>query len=344
MQPAPRTEQTLAQLPSKMLMDATWYTVRNTHEIDSPSLLIYPARVSENLRRILAIAGGPARLRPHVKTHKMPPIVQMQMAEGITKFKCATIAEAEMVAQCGAQDIMLGYPLVGPAVERFVRLVARYPQARFSVLADDDTALRNLSAALSSEGLSAEVVLDIDNGMHRSGIAPSDDAVRLYHLLAELPGLQPGGLHIYDGHIRDRDFAARVASTEVAFAPVERLRQQLLAASLPVPRVVCGGTPTFPVHALQPERELSPGTCVFWDESYAMKFPEMGFLFAALLLTRVISKPSADRVCVDLGYKAVSPDNPIPGEVSRFARRSHDGPQRGALGDFDLPRLSTAGG
>lgn len=293
-------------------MSSTWYSVANADEIDSPALLIYPDRVAENLRRIVKIARGTERLRPHVKTHKLPQIVRMQLEAGITRFKCATIAEAEMVAECGAPDVMLGYPILGPAVPRFVHLLKRFPDTAFSVLADDEPSLRRLSDAVSGAGQMVAVLLDIDNGMHRTGIAPGDGAKRLYRLIAELPGLQPGGLHVYDGHIKEPDFSRRVAAAEAAFESVENLRHELLRAELSVPRVVCGGTPTFPVHALHPDRELSPGTCVLWDESYATKLPDLDFQFSALLLTRVISKPGPDRICVDLGYKAVSPDNPDP--------------------------------
>ena len=79
-----------------------------------------------------------------------------------------------------------------------------------------------------------------------------------------------------------------------------------------MPRIVSGGTPTFPVHASRIDFECSPGTCVFWDHAYATRFPDLDFLPAALLITRVISRPTENRLCLDLGYKAVSPDNPDP--------------------------------
>jgi D-serine deaminase-like pyridoxal phosphate-dependent protein len=93
---------------------------------------------------------------------------------------------------------------------------------------------------------------------------------------------------------------------------VEALRRQLSAAGLLVPRVVAGGTPTFPVHARRAEVECSPGTCVFWDGSCASNVPELPFLPAALVLTRVISKPGSNRLCLDLGHKAVAAEMPQP--------------------------------
>ncbi len=293
-------------------MSHPWYKVANADQVDSPALLVYPDRVRENIARMVRYAGGTERLRPHVKTHKMPQVVRMQLEAGIHRFKCATLAEAEMLAQCGADDVFLAYQLLGPKIDRFAALIKAYPKTSFAALADEEAAIRALSDRLAGEGLQAEVLLDIDNGLGRSGVAPDKGALKLYRLLAQLHGVRPGGFHVYDGHLRDRDLAARTANCDAAFAPIQKLRSQLQEAGLPVPRVVAGGTPTFPVHARRRDVECSPGTCLFWDASYAGKFPDLDYLHAAMLLTRVISKPGKNRLCLDLGYKAVSPDNPDP--------------------------------
>jgi D-serine deaminase-like pyridoxal phosphate-dependent protein len=296
-------------------MTQPWYAVENVDEIESPSILVYPDRIRENLRRMIALAGGLERLRPHVKTHKMPQIIRMQLAEGVERFKVATIAEAEMVADCGAPDVLLAYQPVGPNARRFARLLTMYPGTRFSTIVDDANATRTLDAALCEAGQSAEVLLDIDVGMGRTGIAPGAQAVELYRLIAGSKNLRPGGLHVYDGHARDKELADRTKTADAAYAPVTKLVSDLTAAGLPVPRVVAGGTPTFPIHAQHADRECSPGTCVLWDASYAGKFPDLEFLPAAVLLTRVISKPGPNRLCVDLGYKSVASDNPDPRAV-----------------------------
>lgn len=292
-----------------------WFELRAADDVASPALLLYPRRIEENLRRMLQMAGGPARLRPHVKTHKLPQIVRMQQALGIDKFKCATLAEAEMLAGCGAADVLLGLHVVGPNVNRLAQLASRFPQTRWSALVDDRAAIASLSRGLHEAGRTVEALLDIDAGMHRTGVAPGPTAVALYRLLAESPGLRPGGLHVYDGHIKDRDPQARAAGVAAAMSDVDALALELQRAGLAVPRIVAGGTPTFPCHAADPRRESSPGTCVLWDASYTDKFPDLDFLYAAVLLTRVISKPTPDRLCVDLGYKAVSADNPDPRAV-----------------------------
>src|SRR5215467_11278372 len=116
-------------------MPTPWYSIANLDDVPSPALLVYPDRVAKNTRRMIAMAGGVDRLRPHVKTHKMAEVIRMQLGQGISKFKCSTIAEAEMVAECGAKDVLLGYQPVGPNIPRLVALTAKFPQTRFSAIA-----------------------------------------------------------------------------------------------------------------------------------------------------------------------------------------------------------------
>jgi len=292
--------------------EADWYRVENADEIPSPALLIYRERVEENIRRMVAIAGDARRLRPHVKTHKMPGVVRLCMHHGIRKFKCATIAEAEMVAQCSAPDVLVAYPLVGPNVGRFIQLVRAYPATQFAAIADSEDGIRCLSEASRAAGVVSRVWLDVDNGMHRTGVPPGTEALRLYRLIAGMPALEPGGLHVYDGHIQERDPQERRIRCDEDYAPVNELIRQIERDGLPVPAVVAGGSPTFPIHAQREGIELSPGTTVFWDAGYRRNYPDMDFLCAAAVLTRVISKPGPGRLCFDLGTKAVASEMPHP--------------------------------
>ena len=296
--------------PSCVMNQKPWHEVSNVTDVDSPALLVYPERAEENVRRMIFIAGGPERLCPHVKTHKLAEIVRMQMAQGITKFKCATIAEAEMVASCGAAGVVLAHQPVGPKVQRFIQLIKKFPQTSFATIVDDESVIRTLSTAAVQAGVTIKLLLDLDCGMHRSGIAPGPKAAALYRLMASLPGLEAQGFHAYDGHIDDTDVALRTKNCDEAFATVAALRREL--SDLPVPRIIAGGTPTFPIHARRPIVECSPGTSVFWDLGYGNQCPDLDFLNAALVLTRVISKPGENRLCLDLGHKAIAAEKPHP--------------------------------
>lgn len=293
-------------------MNPDWYRVANVAEVPSPSLLVYPDRIAENVRRMITVAGGVARLRPHMKTHKMPELIRLQLSMGITKFKCATIAETEMTAGAGAPDVLLAYQPVGPNVGRMLALAQKFPGTKFAAVADDADAIRALGAAFAAAGRTLDLYLDLDLGMHRTGIVPGPKAVELYRLIASTPGLKAAGLHAYDGHNHVTDLAQRTAQCEREWAAVEQLRAELKAAQLPVPNIVAGGTPTFPIHAKRADVECSPGTSVLWDFGYEKMLPDLVFLPAAILLTRVISKPGENRLCLDLGHKAVAAENPHP--------------------------------
>jgi D-serine deaminase-like pyridoxal phosphate-dependent protein len=275
-------------------------------------LLLYVDRVEENIRRMIGLAGDASRLRPHIKTHKLPEIVRLQLAHGITRFKCATLAEAEMAALAGAVDVLLAYQPVGPNIERLIQLSRKFPAVKISALADNAASLRALAAGFAQAGMVAGILLDVDCGMHRCGIEPGPEAVALYQLLGTLPGLKPGGLHVYDGHIDKGDAPTRARQCVAAFAPVRAMCEELTRAGLPVPAIVAGGTPTFPLHAQNGRLECSPGTTVLWDWEYSQELPDLDFLHAALVLTRVVSKPGGNRLCLDLGHKSIASEKPHP--------------------------------
>ena len=281
-----------------------WYRVENEREIVSPALLIYLDRLDGNLHAMLEIAGDPARLRPHIKTHKMAAMMERQLAMGITKYKCATLKEAELAAKCGAPDVLLAYQPVGPNVRALWEISRAFPATHFSALTDD----ANAALALANADHPVELLVDLDIGQHRTGIAPDARAEELCRLIASTPGLCAGGLHAYDGHLDGND----PAQCDAAFAPVARLRARLLGAGLSVPRVVAGGSPTFHLLARRDDVECSPGTCVFWDAGYAKKCPALPFVPAALVITRVVSRPGGNRLCLDLGHKAIASEMPHP--------------------------------
>jgi D-serine deaminase-like pyridoxal phosphate-dependent protein len=287
------------------------YHLQDPHSVLSPGLLFFKHLIRRNIARMIDMAGGPQKLRPHVKTHKTREIVRLELEAGITKHKCATLAEAEMAASCGATDVLLAYNIVGPNCQRLVKLIKTFPDCKFSVLADDHGALRTLSECLAGE--SVEVLIDLDVGQHRTGVAPGNEAITLYESLTSLPGVAVGGLHVYDGHHRQETLAERTAAVKQELEPVLAMLQEMHRRGLPVPRVVLGGTPTFPIHTQMrlPGAEFSPGTCVLHDHSYGSRFADLsGFTPAALLLTRVVSKPIRNRVTFDLGTKAVASDPP----------------------------------
>ncbi len=288
------------------------YHIEDTSGILSPSIVLFKEIVEQNIRKTIDMVGDPARLRPHCKTHKMVEVAAMVTAASITKQKCATFAEAEMLVQAGTTDVFLAYNMVGPNIARVVNFRQKYPDVAFSVTADHAQPIAKLGAACVAAGTDVNVLLDIDTDLHRTGIAMNDHAAALYRLISETPGLTANGLHCYDGHHHQPSADERAAGVTDLWARVTAFRDKLVGENLPVPRIVAGGTPSFPMYARldDPTIECSPGTCLLQDAGYGGNYADLNFTPAALVLTRVISRPTTNRVTFDVGTKAVASDPP----------------------------------
>lgn len=294
---------------------ADWFAITNADELDTPALVVYPDRIQKNLEIVKGFIDDIRRLRPHVKTNKTPEVVRMMIAAGIEKLKCATIAEAEMLALEKVSDILLAYQPVGPKAKRFCELQKKFPNVTFSCLVDHSSALEHLSEMSRNAGVETRVYIDLNIGMNRTGVKPGPDAIALVRKVLESPGIVFAGLHAYDGHLRDPDFETREKKCNEAFAPVQEMRLAIQQITGKYPLLVAGGTPSFPIHAKKSDREASPGTFILWDRGYNQILKEQPFEFAALVVTRVISVPSETTMCVDLGHKSIASENPITNRV-----------------------------
>lgn len=281
-------------------------------QVPSPALLIYPDRVRDNIRFMIEVAGDADRLRPHIKTHKLAEIVRMQMEAGIGKFKCATLAEAEMLGKEKAADILLAIQPIGPEITRYVQLAKAFPDATFSVVVDDAEVIRQLNRSCAEESIRLGAFLDINVGMNRTGVLPGPEAIARYKLIHEMPFLDVRGLHVYDGQIFGLARDVRTKRVDKAFAPVQAMMASLEQFGFFPPQIVAGGSSSFPVHARREGVELSPGTTLLWDFKNLDSLTDLPFRCAALLLTRVVSKPAPQYVCFDLGHKAVASEMPHP--------------------------------
>jgi D-serine deaminase-like pyridoxal phosphate-dependent protein len=289
-----------------------WYTITNIAEIDSPALVLYYERIKENILQAKAMCGRVEVLRPHVKTNKIAEVCRLMMEEGITKFKCATIAEAEMLGQIEAADVLLAYQPVGPKAQRLVAVMKEYPGTRFSCLVDNKDTAAALSQLAGSSGVQIDLWLDLNIGMNRTGILPGEEALALFEHCLALPDVHPVGLHAYDGHIKETDPARRQQQSDEAFAKAKILAHSIEARFHVRPTIVAGGSPTFSTHIHRSQVECSPGTFVFWDWGYKHQVPEQLFDYAALVITRVISVIDQHTICTDLGHKSVAAENPFP--------------------------------
>jgi D-threonine aldolase len=287
-----------------------WYNVKNINDVDTPALLLYKERVHENIVRAKNMVIHTGQLRPHVKTHKTRQVVAMLQQEGINKFKCATIAEAEMLGMQDAADVIIAYPIVGPKLKRIKALREKFTSTIYSCLIDNEKSANELSELFISNPL--QVYIDLNVGMNRTGIT-TDKAFDLLKKCIHLKGIDIIGLHAYDGHIHDTDIAIRTSKANNVFNFVSTLQTQIENFSAKKMQLIMAGSPTFTIYAAKNKNiEVSPGTFVFWDEGYSNILPDLDFLIAAVLVTRVIAIIDGKTLCLDVGHKSIAAENPLP--------------------------------
>lgn len=276
--------------------------------VESPSLIYYPDIITRNTQKAVEIAKNADRLWPHVKTYKMAEMVRLLRGFGINRFKCATVGEAEMAASQGAPHILLSYPLVGPNIERFMRLRTRFGAfSTFWAAGDDLRQLALLGEAALAAGGAVNVLADVNTGTDRTGVLPVD-LMDFCARCGDLPGISLQGLHCYDGNLAAGTPEERRRLVEEKLGEILAAKESAEKRERPLPVLVMGGSPTFPFHAALHDFYLSPGTLFIHDHGYKSKFPDLDFTPGAALLTRVISRPSEKLFTIDLGYKAISTD------------------------------------
>ena len=288
-------------------MEKEPYLIDDTEELISPALIFYKDIILANTKRIIEMAGGPQYLWPHVKTHKTAGMIRMQIGMGITRFKCATIAEAEMTAEAGGEQIILAYPLVGPNISRYLRLAKAYPQTCFYAIGDDFDCLSALSEKAREMGGSMNVLIDVDMGMHRTGI-PLDLLESFYERVSTLKGISLKGLHCYDGNNTDRDFGLRKAMTLENDKRVLQVLESLRGKGFECETMVMGGSPSFPCRTGKAGFYLSQGTIFIGDWGYYKKLPDLAFTPGAAIFSRVLSHQEGNTFTLDLGSKGIATD------------------------------------
>ena len=286
------------------------YNIHNIETLDTPALVVSTEGVKHNIQTLISMIDDVKRLRPHVKTHKTQQVTRLLQAVGIDKFKCATIAEAEMLAMCRVKDVLLAYQPNSVKQLRWINLIKKYPDTRFACLIDNLEISISLSKLAVEHHLKLSVYIDLNVGMNRTGIVP-DKAFRFFHEIMSLPHLILRGIHAYDGHIHNPDFDIRQKEADESFNKVEQLLQQLGKSDTSLLEIVMGGASTYSIHSKRQRVVCSPGTFIFWDKGYQTAFSEQGFEPAVWLACRVISLPDTNKICLDVGHKSIAAENEL---------------------------------
>jgi D-serine deaminase-like pyridoxal phosphate-dependent protein len=292
-------------------MEENWWKIKSDILIDTPFLAVYEDRIRFNLERLIrSVSGDTQKLRPHIKTHKIGEILELFKIYNIKKIKCATIAEAELASIHEIPDVLLAYQPVGIKKERWISLLQKYPDNYFSAIVDNLESAKALNETAKENNLKLNVYLDLNTGMNRTGFSILQDWTALIDKIVKLKNLHFEGIHIYDGHLKGT-VEERTNTASNSFYEIKEKAEaigQKLGYEL---KIVAGGSNTFPFYAAQENVECSPGTFVFWDFNYQSNLPEQNFKPALVIVGTIISKPTNSTLCIDIGYKAVSSENPI---------------------------------
>jgi len=276
----------------------------------SPALIVYLDAVRHNLARVIELVGGdPARWRPHLKTSKIPCVFREIVASGVRAFKCATTREATTLLdvlrgeRVDDADLLVAYPLVGPALERLGAIAAEYPGTRLSVLCEDPDDVAVIPPAIG-------IFVDVNPGMNRTGI-PMANPDRVV-AVARRAGARFRGVHHYDGQLHAVEPAERTSAAFAGFEKLMAVVDQIERAGPAVGEIITSGTPTFSaaleyapfVERASTVHRVSPGTVVLHDARSERE--NLGLRPAALLFCRVVSHPTDDIVTCDAGSKSIA--------------------------------------
>ena len=289
-------------------------------EIDTPALLLDRDKLDHNIAAMAAFAaGGPAKLRPHSKTHKCVEIARAQLAAGAVGITCAKVGEAEALADGGIDDIFIANQVIGPI--KIARLATLARRCTVAVAVDDAGNVAELAAAAAAAGVALRCYVEVDVGMARCGVPDGAAALALARLVDAAPGLVFAGLQAYEGHLQNVvPLTERAARTEHDMARAKAAKEAIEAGGLAVGEVSGGGTGTHMVTGRLPwMTELQCGSYATMDAQYR-SVGGADFENALTVLATVISRPRPDLAVIDAGLKTVTPEFGDPTVLVEGAR------------------------
>jgi D-serine deaminase-like pyridoxal phosphate-dependent protein len=268
-------------------------------DLETPVPVIDLDRVEHNLAKMQAYCDEKSlRLRPHIKTHKIPAFAQRQVEIGACGITCQKLGEAEVMADGGIDDILISYPLIGGA--KALRLAALARRVKMSVAVDNPLALRTAAEAAQAAGTQIGVLVEFDSGSKRTGVVSVEQALHLARAVTGADGLRFDGLMTYP--------STSATSTFVA----EAIRR-FADAGLAIGTVSGGGTPNaWHAHEVAGLTEVRVGTYIYHDRATVASGAASLDECALLLHATVVSRPTEDRAIIDAGTKSLSSDLVAP--------------------------------
>ena len=278
-------------------------------DLDTPALIVDIDKLNYNIADMAEFAAANGiQLRPHAKTHKTPEIGRLQLEAGAIGLTVAKLSEAEVFIEAGCEEVLVAYPLVGAAKHR--RLVELCQRASISTVADHVEIADALSRTMSANGLELPVLVEVDTGLNRCGVQPGAPALALAQRIARLPGLRFGGLLTHEGQAQLAGAPDQVRSTGLSAGNMMAETAELLRKSgLETPIISVGLTATAKVTAtVDGVTETRPGIYVFYDRSEVLHQVVAPDRCAARVMATVATRPTAERIILDAGTKALTSD------------------------------------
>jgi D-serine deaminase-like pyridoxal phosphate-dependent protein len=268
-------------------------------DLDTPVPVIDLDRDERNLRKMQAYCDQHGlRLRPHIKTHKLPHMAHWQVALGACGITCQKLGEAEVMAAAGLDDILISYPLIGPT--KALRLAALARRITMRVAIDNPLAFETAARAAAAAGAPIGVLVEFDSGYKRTGVATVDEALALAMQVRDAAGLRFDGLMTYPSTAASADFVAQA-------------RPRFAAEGIAITVVSGGGTPTaWQAHTIAGLTEYRVGTYIYHDRATVGAGAATLDECALHLYATVVSRPAPDRAIIDAGTKSLSSDRVAP--------------------------------
>ncbi len=282
-------------------------------EIETPCLVLDLDVLETNARRMSEIcAASGVAWRPHAKCHKSTAIARLVLDAGAIGVTCAKLGEAEVMAAAGVCDLLIANPLVG--ARRLERLAGLRRIADPIAVVDHRDHVEALSAAMRDAGVTLRVLVEVDVGMERCGVAPGGPALDLARLVAGAPALELAGIMGYEGHLLTiPDRAEKERAIAEAMVLLETTRSLLEREGLPCPIVSAGGTGSFEITVRQRGvTEVQAGGDIFMDRMYRELCGVTSLDYALTVHATVTGRPAPDRAIIDAGRKTLNQEIHMP--------------------------------
>jgi len=292
-------------------------------DLPTPALVIDEEAMESNLDKMASFYQGKrAKLRPHTKTHKCPILAKKQIAKGAVGVCAAKVGEAEVMVEAGIENVLITSPVVTrDKMERVVALAKKSPGV--SIVVDQERNVRDFDDAARSAGVTLPVLIDLNVGTDRTGIALGKPALDLAETIRRNSSLKFLGLQAYAGHLQHlRGFEYRRQASEATMGRAVELRRTLEKAGFEVPILTGGGTGTYNIDSeIDGITDVQVGSYLFMDVNYRNVGGQNGPIYddfrpSLLVLATAISQPAKGRITIDAGYKAFATDQEPPDPLS----------------------------